>query len=57
MFRWPKKKMNLQKLQKQYSRLMKNSYLLAVKDKEKSDRLHEKACKIMIEIKKLQHVS
>ncbi|AXT56208.1 Lacal_2735 family protein [Aquimarina sp. MMG015] len=57
MFYWTKDKSNLDKLQKRYCRLMKNAYNLAIKNKEKSDLLHEEASKLLIEIKKLQHQS
>ncbi|WP_299213710.1 Lacal_2735 family protein [uncultured Aquimarina sp.] len=52
---WSKDKTDLQKLQKRYCRLIKNAYNLAIKDKEKSDLLHEEANKILTEIKKMEH--
>ncbi|WP_299257344.1 Lacal_2735 family protein [uncultured Aquimarina sp.] len=55
MFYWPKNKTDLQKLQKRYCRLMKNAYNLAIKDKEKSDLMHEEANKILTEIKQMEH--
>ncbi|MHA7058281.1 Lacal_2735 family protein [Aquimarina sp. M1] len=55
MFYWYKEKTDLEKLQKRYSRLMKSAYNLAIKDKVRSDLLHEEASKILLEIKKIQH--
>lgn len=56
MFFWFKKsKTRLQKLQHQYCKLMKTSYVTALKDKKKSDVLHDKANKILLEIKKMEH--
>lgn len=55
MFYWSKDKSDLEKLQKRYCRLMKSSYIIALKDKEKSDHLNEEANKLLIEIKKLDH--
>ncbi|SEL78800.1 hypothetical protein SAMN04487910_3254 [Aquimarina amphilecti] len=57
MFYWPRDKSNLEKLQKRYCRLMKTAYNLAIKNKEKSDLIHDEANKILIEIKKLKHQS
>ncbi|WP_298543741.1 Lacal_2735 family protein [uncultured Aquimarina sp.] len=57
MFYWFKDKTDLQKLRKRYCRLMKNAYNIAIKDKEKSDLLHEEANKILTEIKKIEHRS
>ncbi|WP_378177257.1 Lacal_2735 family protein [Aquimarina sp. SS2-1] len=57
MFYWAKEKTNLEKLKKKYCRLMKTAYNLAIKDKEKSDRLHEEASKILQEIKKIEQQS
>ncbi|WP_299437945.1 Lacal_2735 family protein [uncultured Aquimarina sp.] len=55
MFNWSKDKTDLKKLQKQYCRLMKSAYNLAIKNKEKSDRLHDEANQILAEIKKIEH--
>ncbi|KAA1246050.1 Lacal_2735 family protein [Aquimarina sp. RZ0] len=55
MYHLLKGKTELERLQKQYSKMMKNAYELALKDKTKSDDLHEKASKILIEIKKIEH--
>jgi len=55
MFNWSKDKTDLQKLQKQYCRLMKSAYNLAIKNKEKSDRLHDEANQVLAEIKKIEH--
>jgi len=55
MLKWLRNKTELQKLQHQYCKLMKNSYHLALRDKEKSDYLHDRANKILQEIKKLEH--
>ncbi|MBW1298238.1 Lacal_2735 family protein [Aquimarina litoralis] len=53
MFYWSKEKSDLEKLQKRYCRLMKSSYTIALKDKEKSDSINEEASRVLIEIKKL----
>ncbi|WP_344929105.1 Lacal_2735 family protein [Aquimarina addita] len=55
MFSWLKEETELQKLQKRYCRLMKNAYNLAIKDKNKSDQLHDEASRIMSRINKLEH--
>lgn len=55
LFNWLKEETELQKLQKRYCRLMKNAYNLAIKDKIKSDQLHEEASKIMSKINQLKH--
>ncbi len=54
MFAWFRNKNELQKLQSNYCKLMKTSYKLALKDKPKSDKLHEKAGKIMMQIKQIE---
>lgn len=51
---WFRNKNELQKLQSNYCKLMKSSYKLALKDKSKSDELHEKADKIMAQIKQIE---
>ncbi|WP_445012616.1 Lacal_2735 family protein [Aquimarina mycalae] len=48
-------KTELQKLQSQYCKLVKSSYNLAIKDKDKSDHLHKEAIKILDQIKKIEH--
>ncbi len=55
MFSWIKRKSKLQKLQHDYCRLMKNAYKLALKDKNKSDVLHQEAEKILLEIRKIEN--
>lgn len=57
MFNWFKDKTELQKLKDKYSKLMKISYRLAVKDKEKSDKVHQEADKLLLRIKKLEQVN
>ena len=36
-----------------FSRLMERSYKIALVDKEQSDRLHERACKIKMELQRM----
>ncbi|WP_152538641.1 Lacal_2735 family protein [Aquimarina macrocephali] len=54
MFVWLKNKTELQKLQYTYCKLMKSAYKLALTDKNKSDQLHQKADKILIQIKEIE---
>ena len=56
MFTWLKNKNRLQRLRSKYCRLMKNSYLIALKDKDKSDQINTEACALLIEIKRLETV-
>ncbi|MBQ4820400.1 Lacal_2735 family protein [Aquimarina sp. MMG016] len=55
MLGWLKHKTQLQKLEDKYCKLMKNSYQVALKDKDKSDAIHKKANQILHQIKKLQN--
>ncbi|MDY8134160.1 Lacal_2735 family protein [Aquimarina sp. 2201CG5-10] len=50
-----KNKTKLQQLQERYCKLMKTAYDVALKDKGKSDLLHEEADLILSEIQKLQN--
>ncbi len=54
MVAWFKSKSELQKLQDIYCKLMKSSYKLAVKNKAKSDQLHQEADEILSQIKKIE---
>lgn len=54
MFTWLKNKTELQKLQYSYCKLMKSAYKLALKDKDKSDQLHQEADKILTQIKRIE---
>ncbi len=54
MLKWIREKTELQKLQLQYCKLMKRSYQTAIKDKQKSDFLHDQAHKILLEIQKIE---
>lgn len=49
-----KNKTRLQKLQSQYCKMMKSAYHTALKDKVKSDKIHEEAHLILREITKLK---
>ncbi len=55
MFHWYKYKTDLLKLQERYCKLMKSVYYIAIKNREKSDRLHEEADKVLRKIRKLEH--
>ncbi|MBP2833471.1 Lacal_2735 family protein [Aquimarina sp. U1-2] len=57
MLAWFKHRTHLQKLQNDYCKMMKNAYKLALTDKEKSDQIHEKANKILAQIKKIESQS
>ncbi len=50
MNNWFKNKEKIQILQERYIFLMRKSYELALKDKERSDRAHEEACRIKKEL-------
>jgi len=50
MNNWFKHKEKIQILQDRYIRLMRKSYELALRDKEKSDKAHEEACRIKNEL-------
>ncbi|MBA3986096.1 MAG: Lacal_2735 family protein [Flavobacteriales bacterium] len=50
MNNWFIHKEKIQILQDQYIRLMRKSYELALRDKEKSDKTHEEACRIKNEL-------
>ncbi len=51
---WLERKSELQKLKKRYSMLMKQSYEIALRDKEASDRLNREATEILEAIKLYQ---
>lgn len=54
MFRFFESRSTLDKLREKYSVLMRRAFEVALVDKEKSDRLNEKACKILLEIKRME---
>ena len=53
MFGWFKKRSKLEKLKKEYARLMKRSFENALKNREKSEKAREQARKIYEEIVQL----
>lgn len=54
MFRIFEPVSTLDKLRQKYSLLMKRSFETALYDKKKSDMLHDKACKILREIRAME---
>lgn len=54
MFRIFEPASTLDKLRQKYSLLMKRSFETALYDKKKSDMLHDKACKILREIRAME---
>lgn len=54
MFRIFENKTREQLLCEKYSRLMERSYKLAILDKEKSDKLNQRAVKILEELRRMQ---
>lgn len=52
---WFKKETKLEKLKKRYKCLMRKSYETALKDKEKSDSIHDKAEQVYEQIKSLRY--
>lgn len=54
MFRLFEPRSTLERLQEKYTFLMRRSFELAVVDKNRSDLLNEKACKILQEIKRME---
>ncbi|MBQ0736336.1 Lacal_2735 family protein [Aquimarina celericrescens] len=57
MFAWFKNRTELQRLQYDYCKMMKSAYKLALTDKDKSDQIHEKANKLLSQIKKIESQS
>lgn len=55
MFDWLKNKSELEKLENSYSKLMKNAYIIALNDVEKSNQLHQKADTILNQIKTIEN--
>jgi hypothetical protein len=53
MFNWFRKKSKVEKLKERYTLLMKKSYDTALKDVEKSEKVHHQADKLFQEIKYL----
>lgn len=50
-----KKETKLEKLKRRYKNLMRKSYEVALKDKEKSDYIHDKAEQVFEQIKSLRY--
>ena len=53
MISWFRKKTKLEKLKERYTFLMKKSYEIALKDRNKSEKVHHQADRIYREIKYL----
>jgi len=53
MIRWFRKKSRIEKLKERYTSLMKRSYETALKDTDKSEKIHHQADKLFQEIKYL----
>ncbi len=53
MFNWFKKKSRLEKLKNQYCRLMRKSYEISLRNREKAERFHALAIEVQKEIKGL----
>ncbi|TPN84654.1 Lacal_2735 family protein [Aquimarina algicola] len=54
MLNWFKHKTELQKLQHSYCKLIKCSYEIALKDREKSEQIRKEADKILLRIRELE---
>ncbi|WP_152537418.1 Lacal_2735 family protein [Aquimarina pacifica] len=54
MFIWSRNRSELQKLQDTYCKLMKSSYKISLRDKNKSDELHRRANQILNQIEILK---
>lgn len=48
------KKNELARLRHTYTKLMKQAYKIAIKDRDKSNEIHEKACEILQRIKEIE---
>ena len=57
MFEWLHNKSELELLKEKYCRLMKKAYLLALKDKERSDKINNQAKNILHRIHELESSS
>ena len=55
MFRLFEPRTTLDKLREKYTFLMRRAYELALVDKTRSDLLNDKACKILREIRSMEH--
>ncbi|WP_189603314.1 Lacal_2735 family protein [Salinimicrobium marinum] len=55
MFRLFEPRSTLDRLREKYSCLMRRAYEVALLDKSKSDLLNDKACKILQEIRQMEH--
>lgn len=53
MFYWFQKKSRLEKLKDQYCRLMRKSYEVSLRNREKSERFHVRAIEIRKEIQSM----
>ncbi|HLT48828.1 MAG TPA: Lacal_2735 family protein [Aequorivita sp.] len=53
MISWFRKKSRIEKLKERYTSLMKRSYETALKDTDKSEKMHRQADKLFQEIKYL----
>lgn len=54
MFRLFEPRSTLERLQEKYTFLMRRSFELALIDKQRSDLLNQKACKILGEIRRME---
>lgn len=55
MFRLFEPRSTLDRLREKYVFLMRRAYEIALVDKSRSDLLNEKACKILREIRQMEH--
>lgn len=55
MFRLFEPRSSLDRLREKYTFLMRRAYELALVDKSKSDLVNDKACKILQEIRHMEH--
>lgn len=53
MFEWFRKKSRLERLRERYTRLMRKSYEIALRDPKQSERVHSQAEKVYEEIRYL----
>ncbi|PVW14522.1 Lacal_2735 family protein [Marixanthomonas spongiae] len=55
MTNWFKRETKLEKLKRRYKNLMRKSYEIALKDKEKSDEIHQQAERVLEQIQSLRY--
>ncbi len=55
MFRLFEPRSSLDRMREKYAFLMRRAYEMALVDKSRSDLLNEKACKILQEIRHMEH--